>query len=58
MKPQTVEMSFVVASETEAEALIHEIAEEIGNGYGVPFYSSKIRDATKKEEKFFQENEE
>jgi hypothetical protein len=45
-KMKTVTVKFVVHSNAHADDLINEIAEDIGNHYGVPFIFSEITDST------------
>lgn len=42
----TVTVKFVVSSVEEADSLMDEIAQDIGNDYGVPFTYSDYADAT------------
>lgn len=46
---KTVTVKFVVRSYSEADGLLNEIAEEIGNHFGVPFIFSEITASTDEE---------
>ena len=50
---KTVTVKFAVNDNDEAELLINEIAESIGNGTGYPFIFSAIEDSTEDEIKVF-----
>lgn len=46
---KTVTVKFVVDNQDEADALMNDIAEDIGNNAGYPFLSSLIEESTKDE---------
>ncbi len=46
---KTVTIKFVVADQHEADELVNEIAEDIGNNAGYPFLSSAIDESTSDE---------
>jgi len=46
---KTVTVKFVVRSYSEADGLLNEIAEQIGNRFGVPFIFSEITASTDEE---------
>jgi hypothetical protein len=52
---KTVTVSFVVKSKAEANALMDEISENIGNNFGVPFIRSTISPSTDDEVQAFKE---
>lgn len=48
-KMRTVTVKFVVKSDEEADDLMSEIAQFIGNDYGIPFVFSEYTDSTETE---------
>ena len=54
-KMRTVTVKFVVKSDEEADDLMDEIAQDIGNDYGVPFVFSEYTDCTETEIEMFNE---
>lgn len=44
---KVVVMRFVVDNDRQADALINEISDRIGNEYGVPWHSADVADATR-----------
>ncbi len=46
---KTVTVKFVVQDEDEADSLLNEIAEDIGNNGGFPFLSSRVEDSSEDE---------
>ena len=51
----TVTVKFVVKSDEEADDLMSEIAQFIGNDYGIPFVFSEYTDSTETEIEMFNE---
>lgn len=52
---RTVTVKFVVRSDAHADDLMNEIANDIGNHYGVPFISSEISEPTNEELQAYRE---